>query len=44
MSAAAAELDLAVACSQVHRTGPRMQAPEQLWRGLSVAMLQLLGP
>lgn len=43
LATAAAELDVAVACSQVHRAGPRMQPPEQLWRRLSAAMPQLLG-
>lgn len=44
LAAAAAELDLVIACSQVHRSGPQMESPEQLWSSLSAAMPQLLGP
>jgi hypothetical protein len=39
---AAAELDLAVACSQVYRSDPRFTAPEQVWSRLASAMPTLL--
>lgn len=42
ITAAAAELDLAVACSQVYRSDPTVHAPEQLWAQLSASMPHLL--
>ncbi len=40
--AAAPELDLAVACSQVYRTDPRFAPPELVWSRLAAAMPTLL--
>ena len=40
--AAAAELDLAVACSQVYRTDPRFAAPGLVWAQLASALPTLL--
>jgi hypothetical protein len=39
---AAAELDLAVACSEVYRSDPRFSAPVQVWSRLATAMPTLL--
>lgn len=39
---AAAELDLAVACSRVYRTDPRFTAPDLVWSRLATAMPTLL--